>query len=189
LNHPASFVRGSQLEIGVLPPSKLTVAGESLNQKQSGTRCYQVTAMMGQLETNPGKRACVSAASDATARIEWQPSMGATGYRVYRSVSDSKPSMVGYTNQTSYRDSGGAGGDRRPPDRNLALFIARVAAIDGLLLTLDRSAPFAAESASVTGDDSAALQAQVDEAILSHQPVLLEPRSYNLFSTVSFAPP
>ena len=189
LNHPANLATGSQLAIGVLPPAKLTVTGQSLNQKQAIERCYEVTAMMGQLETNPGGRFCISAASAGTARIAWQPSIGATGYRVYRSLPGAKPSMLGYTKDTSYRDSGGAGGERRPPDRNRALFIARVAAIDGLLLTLDRGAPFAAESTNVTGDDSAALQAQVDEAILTHRPVLLEPRDYNLFSTVTFAPP
>jgi len=188
LNHPASFERGSQLVIGVLPPSKLNVTRGALNQKQVGTLCYQVTAMMGRLETNPGGRSCVSTPGDGTARIEWQPSLGATGYRVYRSVAGSKPSMLGYTKDTSYPDSGAPGGDHRPPERNLALFVARVAAIDGLLLTLDRGAPFAADSAAVLTDDSAALQAQVDEAMQSHKPVILEPRTYNLFSTVTFAP-
>ncbi|MGD0075049.1 MAG: hypothetical protein ABSD31_12030 [Candidatus Binataceae bacterium] len=189
LSHPANLARGAQLAVGVLPPLKITARADSLGQKQAVTRCYEVTAMMGHLETNSGGRSCIVAASDRAPQITWQPSVGATGYRVYRSVSGSKPSMIGQTNDTSYRDSGSAGGDRRPPERNLALFIARVAIIDGVLLTLDRNAPFAAEDASVTSDDAPALQAQIDNAILSHQPVALDARTYNLFSTVVFSPP
>ena len=187
LSHDAVLANGSQIAIGVLPPSGLGARVESPRPNQSVSSCYQVTAMMGQLETNAGARTCVIA-DDATVRLQWRPSLGATGYCVYRSRAGSRPSMLGYTSETSYRDSGGGGADRRPPDRNLALLIARVAAISGALLTLDRNAPFAAESASVTGDDTPEMQSQVQEAIESHQPIRLEGRQYNLFSTVTFAP-
>jgi hypothetical protein len=105
LNQAASFDVGSQLAIGVLPPSEVTVVGVrpgASSQERADTRCYQVTAMLGAVETNAAGRSCVSAIVDEPARIGWQPSAGATGYRVYRSASDSTPSMVGYTDGTSF---------------------------------------------------------------------------------------
>ncbi len=192
LNQTPSFDVGSQLAIGVLPPSEITVVGvrpDSSNQGPAVTRCYQVTAMLGSLETNAGERSCVGAIADQPAQIEWQASAGATGYRVYRSASDSAPSMIGDTNGTTFRDSGAAGSDQRPPDRNLALFIARVAAIEGLLLTLDHEAPFSAANAAIIPDDGPALQLQANIAIASHKPLLLAAMNYNLFTPVTFAPP
>ncbi len=192
LNQSASFDVGSQLAIGVLPPSEVTVVGVrpgASSQERADTRCYQVTAMLGAVETNAAGRSCVGSIVDGPAQIGWQPSAGATGYRVYRSASDSTPSMVGYTDGTSFRDSGAAGSNQRPPDRNLALFIARVVGIEGLLLTLDGETPFAALNAAVISDDGPALQAQANIAIASHKPILLAAMNYNLFTPVTFAPP
>lgn len=192
LNQAASFDVGAKLGVGVLPPSEITVMGVrpgSSNQGRAVTRCYQVTAMLGSLETNAPGRSCVGPIADQPAQIEWQASAGATGYRVYRSASDSAPSMIGDTNGTTFRDSGAAGSNQRPPDRNLALFVARVAAIEGLLLTLDHEAPFSAANAAIIPDDGPALQLQANIAIASHKPLLLAAMNYNLFSPVMFAPP
>ncbi len=192
LNEAVGFDVGAQLAIGVLPPSEITVAGSrpgSSHQRRIDTRCYQVTAMLGSLETNASGRSCVTAVADEPVQIEWPASAGATGYRVYRSTSDSTPSMVGETNGTSFRDSGAAGSNQRPPDRNPALFVARVAAIEGLLLTLDHEAPFSAADAAITLDDGPALQLQANIAIASHKPLTLAAMNYNLFTPVTFAPP
>ena len=192
LNQAAAFDVGSQLATGVLPPSEITVVGVrpgSSNQGPVVTRCYQVTAMLGRLETNADGRSCVGSIADGPIQIEWPASAGATGYRVYRSASDSAPSMIGYANGTSFRDSGAAGSNQRPPDRNLALFIARVVAIEGLLLTLDHEATFSAANAAIIPDDGPALQLQANIAIASHKPLMLAAMNYNLFTPVTFVPP
>ncbi|HTY55367.1 MAG TPA: hypothetical protein VMB26_09205 [Candidatus Binataceae bacterium] len=189
LNHDTSLARGAQVAIGLLPPAGLAAISDSMNRAGAATRCYQVTAIVGKLETNPGGRFCIPATSNGMVRLGWQPSLGATGYRVYRSISGAKPSLLTNVKTPSYQDSGASGSDQRPPERNRALFIARIAAIDGVLMTLDRHATFAAEGASVTGDDGPALQSQIEAAIEAHQPVQLEARNYNLFSTVTFAAP
>lgn len=191
LSAPARVAVGTTVAVGVLPPSGLQVQALRATAPALTTapvRCYEVTALLGRRETTAGASRCLGPGPGA-AMIKWAAAPGASGYRVYRGGLGRRMRLIGQTRSTSFADRGlpmlGGG----PPQRNKALFLAKVVAAAATALTIDRGAPLAATKALVIPDDAPVLQSAINEALSHRQSLLLTQTDYNLFSTVTIAPP
>lgn len=192
LSSPVRIALGTTLAIGVLPPDGLQVqapapTGADPASRAASVRCYQVTALLGRMETTAGARRCLIA--PGLVKIKWAPAPGASGYRVYRGGISRRMRLIGQTRNTSFVDRGAPAGGGRPPERNKALFVASVLSAAGSVVTIDRPAPMAATRATVIPDDSPVLQSAINEALSHRHSLLLTQSDYNLFSTVSISPP